>query len=49
MAEYEINERITVQANISNLTDRFYLDELHPSHVIPGAGTSALFGINLKF
>ena len=49
MAKYEINERITVQANIENLTDRFYLDELHPGHVVPGAGTSALFGINLKF
>jgi catecholate siderophore receptor len=49
MAKYEINERITVQANIDNLTDRFYLDELHPGHVVPGAGTSALFGFNLKF
>ncbi len=49
MAKYEINERISVQANIDNLTDRFYLDELHPGHVIPGAGTSALFGVNVKF
>jgi catecholate siderophore receptor len=49
MAKYEINEHITIQANIENLTDRFYLDELHPGHVVPGAGTSALFGMNLKF
>lgn len=49
MAKYAVNERITVQANVDNLTDRFYLDELHPSHVIPGAGASALFGVNLKF
>lgn len=49
MAKYDVNERVSVQANIDNLTDRFYLDELHPGHVIPGAGTSALFGVNLKF
>jgi catecholate siderophore receptor len=49
MANYKVNEHISVQANIDNLTDRFYLDELHPGHVIPGAGISALFGMNLKF
>lgn len=49
MAKYDVSERISVQANVDNLTDRFYLDELHPGHVIPGAGTSALFGVNLKF
>lgn len=49
MAKYDINERIAIQANIDNLTDRFYFDELHPGHVIPGAGASALFGVNLKF
>lgn len=49
MAKYEISERISVQANIDNLTDRFYLDELHPGHVIPGAGTSALLGVKFRF
>jgi len=49
MAKYEVSERIAVQVNIDNLTDRFYLDELHPGHVIPGAGTSALFGMSFKF
>jgi catecholate siderophore receptor len=49
MFKREINEHIAVQVNINNLTDRYYLDELHPGHVIPGAGTSALFSVNLKF
>jgi catecholate siderophore receptor len=49
MAKYEVNDRISFQANINNLFDRFYLDELHPGHVIPGAGTSALFGAKLRF
>lgn len=49
MAKYDVSERTSLQANLDNLTDRYYLDELHPGHVIPGAGTSVLFGVNLKF
>jgi catecholate siderophore receptor len=49
MAKYELTERITLQANVNNLLNRFYLDELHPGHVIPGAGASALFGAKFKF
>jgi catecholate siderophore receptor len=49
MARYDINDRIALQADVNNLLDRFYLDELHPGHVIPGAGTSALFGLKFKF
>ncbi|MGC2162049.1 MAG: TonB-dependent siderophore receptor [Silvibacterium sp.] len=49
MAKYDLTERITLQANVNNLLDRNYLDELHPGHVIPGAGTSALFGLKFKF
>jgi len=48
-AKYELTERITLQANVNNLLNRFYLDELHPGHVIPGAGASALFGAKFKF
>ncbi len=49
MGKYDITERISLQANVYNLLDRFFLDELHPGHVIPGAGTSALFGMKFKF
>jgi catecholate siderophore receptor len=49
MAKYEITERMSLQVNVNNLFDRFYLDELHPGHVIPGAGTSALFGLKYRF
>ena len=49
MVKYDISERIALQANINNILDRFYLDELHPGHVIPGAGASALFGMKFKF
>jgi catecholate siderophore receptor len=49
MAKYDISDRITLQANVNNLTDRFFLDQLHPGHVVPGPGASALFGLKFKF
>ena len=49
MAKYEFTERISIQANVNNLLDRNYIDEIHPGHIIPGAGTSALFGMKFKF
>jgi catecholate siderophore receptor len=49
MAKYDLTERISLQANVNNILDRFYLDQLHPSHVVPGAGASALFGAKFKF
>ncbi|HEX4263178.1 MAG TPA: TonB-dependent siderophore receptor [Verrucomicrobiae bacterium] len=49
MIKYRASKRITVQANIYNLTDNYYLDQVHPAHVIPGAGISALFSTTLTF
>jgi catecholate siderophore receptor len=49
MAKYKVTEHVALQVNVNNLTDNYYFDELHPGHVIPGAGTSALFGLKLKF
>jgi catecholate siderophore receptor len=44
-----ITERIALQVNVNNILNRYYIDEPHPSHLVPGAGRSALFGINYKF
>jgi catecholate siderophore receptor len=49
MAKYEISERIQLQANIYNVGNRNYIDEIHPAHIVPGAGTSALFGMKFNF
>jgi catecholate siderophore receptor len=49
MAKYKLSRRVSVQANIYNLTDNYYLDQLHPNHVIPGAGISALFSTSFTF
>jgi catecholate siderophore receptor len=48
MIKYPINEKVSLQCNVYNLTDNKYYDQLHPSHVVPGAGTTALFTLAFK-
>jgi catecholate siderophore receptor len=38
-----------VQLNVYNLTDEYYFDQVHPAHIVPGAGRSALFSTSFKF
>ena len=42
-------EHFDAQFNLDNLTNKFYIDQPHPSHLIPGERISALFGLNYKF
>jgi catecholate siderophore receptor len=49
MVKYQVTEKVSLQANLYNITDKYYLDQLHPSHVIPGAGRTALFTANVKY
>ena len=38
MAEHPLTERISLHANIYNLADRYYFDQLHPGHIVLGPG-----------
>jgi catecholate siderophore receptor len=49
MVRRPVTDRLELQANVYNLLNRFYIDQPHPSHLIPGAGLSALIGVNFKF
>jgi catecholate siderophore receptor len=49
MLRRPVTDSLELQANIYNLANRCYIDQPHPSHLIPGAGLSALIGINYKF
>lgn len=49
MLKRPIAENLELQANINNILNRYFIDLPHPSHLIPGAGASALIGINLRF
>ena len=49
MLSHPITDRIELQANVYNLLNRFYIDQPHPSHLVPGPGLSALIGANFRF
>jgi catecholate siderophore receptor len=49
MARRPLTERLVLQLNVYNLTDAFYFDQLHPAHVVPGAGRSALLDLRVRF
>ena len=49
MGRYSLGEHVSLQANGFNLLNRNYIDEIHPGHIIPGAGVSGLFGLDFRF
>ena len=49
MVRYEWSEHLAFKVNLTNLTDKYYYDALHPQHVIPGAGRTAMFAVNLNY
>ena len=49
MVQRPITERISFQVNVNNLLNRYFIDEPHPSHLVPGEGRNAQFGLNYKF
>ncbi|MCC2680029.1 MAG: TonB-dependent siderophore receptor [Pseudobdellovibrio sp.] len=49
MAKYQYAKDISVQLNFYNIDDKFYIDGVHGSHLIPGAGRSATLTTNFNF
>ncbi len=49
MASRPITEHVGLQVNFYNLANRYYIDQVHPAHLVPGAGFTALVGLNFKF
>jgi len=49
MAKYTVNEHLDLQVNVANISDAYYYDLLHPSHIVPGAGRSALFSASVRY
>jgi catecholate siderophore receptor len=49
MASYQVNANLAFKLNLTNLTDEYYFDQLHPFHVVPGPGFGAVFALNLDF
>jgi catecholate siderophore receptor len=49
MISHPLGEHASVQINGFNLANRYYYDELHPAHIVLGAGRSATIGFNFHF
>lgn len=49
MVRKPLSDRLDFQANLNNLGNKFYIDQPHPNHLIPGEGFNAQFGFNMKF
>jgi catecholate siderophore receptor len=49
MLKYRITEQFSLQANVTNLTNKYYYDGVHPGHVVPGPGRVAYLGVHYRF
>ena len=50
MAEYKFDfDKIVLKANLSNITNKLYADQLYPAHYIPGAGRMLQVTASFKF
>jgi len=49
MAKFEYSDTLTLKLNLTNITNEYYFDQLHPWHVVPGPGFAAVFAVNLDY
>lgn len=49
MVEYQLRDDVLIKANISNLTNELYADQVYSGHYIPGAGRMVQVTASLKF
>jgi catecholate siderophore receptor len=48
MAKYLITPTLSLQVNVTNVTDTYFYDGLHPGHIIVGPARAALFTLSTK-
>jgi catecholate siderophore receptor len=49
MAKHAFTPNIAAQLNVNNFTNRYYYDQLHFFHVVPGEGRTALLSLNVRY
>jgi catecholate siderophore receptor len=49
MSKYAFTPNVAAQLNVNNLTNRYYYDQLHFFHVVPGPGRTALLSVTVRF
>ncbi len=48
MVKWQATDHLRLQVNVKNLTDKYYYDQIHGFHVIPGEGRTALFTLAIS-
>ena len=46
---YNLSERIQVRLNAQNFTNKHYIESVHPSHIVPGAGMTFIGTTSFRF
>ena len=49
MAEYNVSDRYSIKANLTNITDKLYAESLYRGHYIPGAGRQLQVSLTARF
>ena len=49
MARGALSERLSLQLNVINVLDALYYDQIHPWHVVPGVGRTALLTVAASY
>ena len=49
MVGHPLGEHVDLQLNVYNVANRYYYDQIHPGHIVPGPGRSALIDLKFKF
>jgi catecholate siderophore receptor len=49
MARYAMSESLALKINVTNLTDEFYFEQLHPWHIVPAPGRTVTFAVNAAY
>jgi catecholate siderophore receptor len=49
MAGYPLTREVHLQVNVDNIADRYYYDQLHPGHIVPGPARRVLAGLRFNF
>jgi catecholate siderophore receptor len=49
MAEYTLNDRYSIRANVSNVGNKYYGESLYRGHYVPGAGRLVQVSLAARF
>jgi catecholate siderophore receptor len=49
MLKYQMTKNVDIQLNVTNLTDEFFYDGVHPGHIVPGEGRTFFVSTNFRF